>query len=572
MDFTVVQLGDAHINPARNEFDRGHHLFIYEVTVTGYTAGNTIIIRNNALGGNEYDASSTGTARYILPLSHCGNFQHSGCVHNIEVFEKNNGTQVAYASHDITIHNEPFYNRLYSKSPYVGLVTCGFNDDLGSDAYYITIEGAVAGQPVNMYLEGSVSGVFPYDTITANSGGQATFIVPNTTSGLALFTVAESGKNESMPTNGVDLFGNACDHTLTGQVRVVNIGIACTGTNADVTPNVVGGSGSYTYSFTNNETDWQSLGVLSNQAPGTYHLYIRDEGTNQRTAVSYIIDCINTTTVIGTTIIGTTIIGTTIVNTTTTIPPATCINADKLLVTMSDITPDMVTNVKCTYSYNLSNDAWISAHDYTPSGVFSLRNTKVISFDKKSIYRHNVNNKCVFYDGIVYASYVTPVITNIDGNDLRPSKAILLRSINWNCDFLDSERRKLDKTFTDISVHNSYQSTHIIKLKPITRACKLEDIDRTFNVKLLHNKWYFNRLVDSIIDRSLHSYLETICDFVVDNVQQVSECRPFGAGNIRLIDDHFIIKLTYNNVEQLDMRFYDIGAEIKKVSNHGIFN
>jgi hypothetical protein len=214
-----------------------------------------------------------------------------------------------------------------------------------------------------------------------------------------------------------------------------------------------------------------------------------------------------------------------------------------------------------TLSYQFETTNWISFHDYFPDYAFRLRNNKLLSFHNNSLYLHNSNKRGVFYDGILYPSYITPTFVPYLKEKEQHIYAMCVESIEWQADLYDNtNKRLLNKTFSKASLHNSYQSSIEKTLIVYDDTCKQVEQSEQWNVRRAKNLWYFNRFRDNIINPVFKSLNEKYCNCneIVQNVNDVN-CKDVNTKHRgRFIDDFLITKLEYNNIENLELCFNEL--------------
>ena len=131
----------------------------------------------------------------------------------------------------------------------------------------------------------------------------------------------------------------------------------------------------------------------------------------------------------------------------------------------------------------------------------------------------------------------------------------LLNYLEWDTDIYDAERRRRDLTWTNISLHNSLQSSIKTPLIPYNNTCsKLEQFGN-YNVDRVTNHWNFSKFRDNVIQRNLKSLDEQIDDEVEVNVQN-DICNHIIKPRFR--DDFVIVKLGYTNVSQYLLCFNEL--------------
>ena len=220
-----------------------------------------------------------------------------------------------------------------------------------------------------------------------------------------------------------------------------------------------------------------------------------------------------------------------------------------------DINSSWLEDVSFTISYQPETESWISYHDYIPDFAFHLRHNKLLSFNNKGLYIHNQNNRCVFYNNTLYESYITPVFNPYLKEREERVYPFILNYLEWDTDVYDNERRRRDLTWTNISLHNSLQSTIKIPLVPYNSTCSKVSQFGIYNVDRVTNHWNFSKFRDNIIQRNLKSLDEQIDDEVEINVQNTN-CT--GVLKPRFRDDFVIVKLGYSNASQYLLCFNEL--------------
>lgn len=247
------------------------------------------------------------------------------------------------------------------------------------------------------------------------------------------------------------------------------------------------------------------------------------------------------------------------------IPPCETTQINKELI---DVSENDLIDIGYTMSYYPDLDSWLSYHDYIPSGIFATRN-KVLSFDDKQIYIHNQDNFAKYYKGIVYKSIITPVFQSPyrDNGHYYPA---WYYQINWLCDIIKDKLVQRNKTLTKISLHNSYQSTKDTLITPFDTSKSFKEQYDLFNTRLVKNHWNFNKFRDLIIDHKILTFEEwtELEEIVFSNdidemnidIANTNSNKSFELKR-RFIDEYLIVKMEYNNEEQLQILLYEVLAE-----------
>lgn len=216
-----------------------------------------------------------------------------------------------------------------------------------------------------------------------------------------------------------------------------------------------------------------------------------------------------------------------------------------------------------TVSYDLVAERWASFHDYFPDYAFNLRDNKVIQFYNNRMYLAYVGEAGVFY-GVRYPSYITPVfaygVPAQTTQDIK-LKEFQLRSISWSTDVEKNNLRLLEDTWSAISTHNSFQGTRERLLVPLKESCSFIEQYGEANTKRIGSLWYYNYFFNEKASAESRTWLEDLDDFVVINTED-KKCTFEELYRSRLLDNHVIIKLTFNNLEDKRLYFYNLTLEI----------
>lgn len=231
-------------------------------------------------------------------------------------------------------------------------------------------------------------------------------------------------------------------------------------------------------------------------------------------------------------------------------------------LTYADINPLWLEDASCTISYFPETDSWISYHDYIPDYIFHLRNNKLLSFFNKGLYLHNHSNRCLYYNNEPKECYITPVYTPYIKDKEERIYPFILNSINWSTDIFNTQKRTLNLTWSNISLHNSYQSTSKKLLVSYDSTCSAKEQFGNWNVRRINNYWNYSKFRDNTIDRNLKTLDEDIDDMFERNVLDISCNDDF---KLRLKDDFVIVKLGYNNIAQNLLCFNELLFDVTPV-------
>lgn len=217
-----------------------------------------------------------------------------------------------------------------------------------------------------------------------------------------------------------------------------------------------------------------------------------------------------------------------------------------------------------TISYSLTGnpetEGWVSFHDHLADYSICLRNERFIQFFGGDLYEHNIGLKGVFFNK-VYNSIITPVFSPKLKDQEKGLYPFVIKNINWNTDVEDNKTRKLQETWTSISLHNSFQGTRQIQLKVFKEECSLLEQYGEFNVKRIKNRWYFNYAFndkDSIYDRT---YVEIKDKFLPINTEE-KDCIQEELYRTKMFDEYVILRLLFANNTNRKLSQYEINLDV----------
>lgn len=211
-----------------------------------------------------------------------------------------------------------------------------------------------------------------------------------------------------------------------------------------------------------------------------------------------------------------------------------------------------------TLSYSFVDERWRFAHDYIPDASLMLRNQKLIQFYKKGMYEMNVGRYGVYF-GVRNDCYMV-LVFNPDLNNNKRKYPFIINSINWNTDIEDwYDVRQLEETWTSISLHNSFQGTRDITIIPFKENCDFESQYGVANTRLIKNRWEWNYAFNEKDSSQDKTWKEVRDKFISFNTE-IKQCDD--EDRVKLMDDYIIIKLTYNNLNNYSLYFYELNLDI----------
>lgn len=216
-----------------------------------------------------------------------------------------------------------------------------------------------------------------------------------------------------------------------------------------------------------------------------------------------------------------------------------------------------------TVSYDIVGERWVSFHDYFADYAINLRDNKVLQFYNNSMYLAHAGESGTFF-GIRYNSYITPVfsygIPSLTNQDVR-LKEFIIRSVGWTTDVENESIRLLEETWSTISLHNSFQGTRDRLLIPFKDTCSFLEQYGDANTRRIGSIWYYNYAFNEKINTDQRTWIEVLDDFLVINTES-KDCTFEELYRSRLLDNHLIIKLTFNNLSNRKLFFYNLSLEL----------
>ena len=215
-----------------------------------------------------------------------------------------------------------------------------------------------------------------------------------------------------------------------------------------------------------------------------------------------------------------------------------------------DVNDNLLEDVSYTMSLSLTTKTWDSFHGYIADKLFNTRRN-LYSFKSGRIYKHNANNKCIYYEGTKQKCFITPVFTSKDST-------FLLNNVYFETDVLNSEGIRINKTFNKIRIVDSYQGTNTITIVPFdTEKSAFENYD-VANTRRIKNGWFFNKFRDKKANEFVKNITQTIDNYVYNDVNISNNLE----GIRRFNDNYVMFILEYNNNEQHDFFIYSININV----------
>lgn len=198
------------------------------------------------------------------------------------------------------------------------------------------------------------------------------------------------------------------------------------------------------------------------------------------------------------------------------------------------------------WSYTPEKESWTSRALYQPEYLFNDR-TGFYSLKGQILYKHNANNKAIFY-GTIYPSWVVMVFRELppkrDPYEPRDIQASSIDAwffgVNWKTEIYLNGTKHRDLTVNQITIWNSYQSTGIIDIQPFN---SIKDFKSNigYNSRRIKDRWVFNQIRD-LVNNSQQPFIEDYTS-IGSNINHDKDFRL----KKRLIDDFLAIKYLFSN-------------------------
>lgn len=203
-----------------------------------------------------------------------------------------------------------------------------------------------------------------------------------------------------------------------------------------------------------------------------------------------------------------------------------------------------------TLSYCGETKSWITQHDYHPNYIFSTRNGIYAGVNSNfKFYKHNSKTlKCIFYDGIMYNSYID-VVFNEQQNITK-----LFFNFNWITNVITLNGVVKDKeTLTGLLVYNDTQCSGAIDLQANSNVWFGND------ARNIEETWHFNEFRDVIKDPSL-PFLDNNGELIVSNINN----NKAWFDKSKFISKFAVVRFIYNNVNQRDLFIVSVDSNMRQ--------
>jgi hypothetical protein len=197
-----------------------------------------------------------------------------------------------------------------------------------------------------------------------------------------------------------------------------------------------------------------------------------------------------------------------------------------------------------TCSYSLLVGDWVFFHGYIPDKYVVTRD-QLYSLKNNQLYKHNKGPFGVYYSTTPQSFFIDLVVTE--------RKETILASLQWVTEVLDAAGKdKEHLTFTHVTIWNNYQCSGRVPVSKIFRNLSNQTSRKT------KGTWNFNDFRD-VLKNNEDGFLKSIFeDFAVDTTK-IDVNLPWYERQL-LVDDHFIIRLEYDNTENYNIILHQVGA------------
>jgi hypothetical protein len=201
-----------------------------------------------------------------------------------------------------------------------------------------------------------------------------------------------------------------------------------------------------------------------------------------------------------------------------------------------------------TVSYSLLAGEWAFFHGYIPDHYIIARD-QLYSLKDNEIYKHNTGPFGQYYESTPESFFIDLVVTN--------QKEEILAALQWISEVLDAQGKDKEHiTFTHVTVWNNYQCSGRV---PLDNAF----LDLSYKT---HRKskgvWNFNDFRNAVINNEGAFLKDIFNDFAVDE-SKLNMNLPWYEKQL-MTDDHFIVRLEYDNTQDYNIILHRHGAIMDK--------
>jgi hypothetical protein len=214
-----------------------------------------------------------------------------------------------------------------------------------------------------------------------------------------------------------------------------------------------------------------------------------------------------------------------------------------------DVPAEQIEDKSFTLSYSLDTNNWVFFHSYVPDFYFSTRQ-KLHTIKGRSIFQHNSGAPGKYYSQEAQPFFID-VVFNF-GDDA------ILNSLSWVTEVINRSTQINEEfsTITHISIWNQWQHTGRIAISSIFNTLEVSNARKT------KSQWSFNEFRDIVRDSGTAFIGDIFSKFAVDSAK-LDQNLPWYEKKL-LQDDHFIIRLEFDNSENKDVILHDIKPDVTR--------
>lgn len=208
--------------------------------------------------------------------------------------------------------------------------------------------------------------------------------------------------------------------------------------------------------------------------------------------------------------------------------------------TFQDVTPDKIEDRSFTLSYSIEGQCWVFYHDYIPDFYIPTRD-KLFNIKNNEMFIHHEGPRGV-YHGDAVNPYFIDLIVNGNGD-------LLLESVQWMTEFMDSATDQNQRTISHITIWNSTQHTGRIALDDV-------------NTRRTKGEWSFNDFRDILVDDA-NAFLKNIFqNYMLDDTKK--DPNPVWYAQKTLQDTWFCIRFEFDNQTDNQVILHDTTVQALK--------
>lgn len=222
-----------------------------------------------------------------------------------------------------------------------------------------------------------------------------------------------------------------------------------------------------------------------------------------------------------------------------------------------DVLPTSIEDQSITLSYSMIGNSWVFFHDYTPD-MYVHTHDALYTLKNGGVFKHNSGLAGQFYSktpnsffiDIIFTMEVRRKLGQVPSDQFKESGDMLLESVQWVTEFLQSNTDQPYQTLTHIAIWNSKQHTGRIKLDNVFQDLKYKYMRRT------QGNWSFDTFRDLLQANGSAFLLDIFEDYALD-VTQVPQHIPWY--NKKMLQDQwFCVRFEFDNTSGQQLLLHDM--------------